>query len=64
MGRSAHLVITTETGEIFNIEIDAAEQVENLKALIEVEVCVNKISANKKYIQNQILRNNIRRELC
>jgi hypothetical protein len=38
MGRTAKIVITTETGAIFNFEVDAAENIENVKALVEVEV--------------------------
>ena len=38
MGRTAKLVFTTETGSIFNYEIDVSEGIENVKALVEVEV--------------------------
>lgn len=38
MGRTARIVFTMETGDVFNFEIDAAESIENVKALVEVEV--------------------------
>ena len=33
-----HLVISTEKGDIVNIEVDSSELIENVKAIIEVEV--------------------------
>ncbi len=38
MGKSVHLVITNEMGDIFNVEVEASEVIENLKAIVEVEV--------------------------
>eukprot|EP00026_Physarum_polycephalum_P003201 Phypoly_transcript_03211.p1 GENE.Phypoly_transcript_03211~~Phypoly_transcript_03211.p1 ORF type:complete len:439 (+),score=120.89 Phypoly_transcript_03211:138-1454(+) len=37
MGRTAKIVFTTDTGALFNFEIDATETIENVKALVEVE---------------------------
>lgn len=38
MGRTAKIVFTTDSGAIFNFEIDSTETIENVKALVEVEV--------------------------
>lgn len=38
MGRTAKIVVATEAGGVCNFEVDSAETIENIKALIEVEV--------------------------
>lgn len=40
MGRTAKLVVATDAGGICNFEVDSAETIENIKALIEVEVYI------------------------
>lgn len=45
-GRSIQIVISTLQGDIYNFQVDATETIENIKALIEVEVIFTLFGSN------------------